>query len=368
MSFSSYLSSAKVFASFVTIALGLIISGCGSDSKTPNSDLAPKSQTAKLLKVGHASDYALLSFPAVIDSAESTTLAFQSGGQIIELPVKGGGQVTQGDILAKLDSRDFRNKVSIAQAQFVAAKTSYDKAVVLNDQDAIAGSTLDQRKSDFDVAQANLDVAIKALNDTTLVAPFDGVVASIPVKKLDTIQAGSAVISLIGRGGLEARINLPASIVANSRKNINDDAATGFVTLEAAPDRRILAVFKEASLIADGATQTFEITMSFESPDDLAILPGMNASVWINDPSKMGNVNAISIPATAVFIDGDNEFVYVVDIGTMAISKRKITIEKDVGSNLSVTSGLEAGDTIVSAGVSYLAEGMIVRPWSSISK
>lgn len=362
----------KFYSSLCRSTLGIItiasLVGCGAKPEVATGDGTPKSRPAKLLKVGHPADYALLRYPAVIDSAESTTLAFQVSGLLIDLPVNEASTVKHGDVLAKLDPRDFQNKVNIAQAKFTEAKTSYDKAVNLSKQDAIAGSTLDQRKSDFDVAKANLDVVIKALNDATLTAPFEGVVASIPVKKLQTIQAGSPVISILGRGGLEAKFNIPARIVANSKRDVEDGAETGFVTLEAAPDQRIPAVFKEASLFADGATQTFEITMSFEEPDNLAILPGMNASVWITDPSKRGKTNIISIPATAISVDGDKKYVFVVDEDTMAISKREITIEKDAGSSIYVSSGLKNGETIVSTGVSYLAEGMIVRAWSSISK
>ena len=57
--------------------------------------------------------------------------------------------------------------------------------------------------------------------------------------------------------------------------------------LDAAPDRQIPVMFKEASLEADEATQTYAITFSFDTPKGLTILPGMNAVVWFKEPKQI---------------------------------------------------------------------------------
>jgi len=91
----------------------------------------------------------------------------------------------------------------------------------------------------------------------------------------------------------------------------------------------------------------------------------MNAVVWFKDPSKStANLNKLSVPLTAIAIDGEQKYVWVVNKDSMRVSRRDIVIEAGVGVNLNITSGLEVGEMIVAAGVSHLSEGMQVRPWS----
>ena len=87
--------------------------------------------------------------------------------------------------------------------------------------------------------------------------------------------------------------------------------------------------------------------------------------VWIRDPRKSAtDTVGISVPLTAISTDGEQKYVWVVDRDIMIVSRRDVTFEEGVGVNLVVAGGLVSGELIVAAGVSYLSEGMIVRPWS----
>ena len=241
-------------------------------------------------------------------------------------------------------------------------------ALRLIKENAISRSILEQRRSKRDVTKSKMDTAIKALEGSKILAPFAGRIARVSVKLRQNIRAASPVIDILGEGGLEASINLPASILAHKKKG-EKPADTSYIMLEAAPGRRIPARFKEATLEADASSQTYKITFSFKSPDDLLVLPGMNAIIWIENPAKKkrekGN-NKISVPSTAiaVAIDGKQKYVWVVDSRLMTISRRNITIADGVGVQVIVTSGLKSGEMIIAAGVSFLSEGMKVYPWS----
>ncbi len=108
-----------------------------------------------------------------------------------------------------------------------------------------------------------------------------------------------------------------------------------------------------------------QITFAFAAPEDLIILPGMNAIVWFRDPRDSVTSNSnVSVPLTAIATDGSQQFVWIVDNNTMTVSKRVIVVEAGVGASLRVISGLEPGEIIVSAGISALSEGMQVSNWS----
>ncbi len=280
-----------------------------------------------------------------------------------ELLVVEAQKVKKGEILARLDQRDLQVQLKSARAQFDNANAEYQRAVRLMKEDAIARSDLEQRKSQRDVNKAQLETAEKALQDAVLVAPYAGNVAKISIRKQQAIQAGESVINILGTGGLEALINLPSSIL--SKSGDREPATDSYIVLDAAPDRQIPVTFKEAALEADAASQTYEVTFTFGSPEDLIILPGMNAVVWFRDPgSSTSDSHKIQIPLTAIATDGGQKYVWIIDQKTMTVSKRNVVVAAGVGTNIGIVDGLKSGETIVAAGVSTLSEGMKVSKWS----
>jgi len=346
-----------IFVVFLLVA-------CDSESPSTKKEIAAQVRPAKLIEVGQVNTDDFLNFPAVIHSQQLSVLSFEVGGMLIELRVAEAKKVKKGEVLAKLDQRDLLTKLKSARAQFENADTEYQRALRLIKEDAISRSVLEQRKSQRDVSKSQLDTAQKALQDSVLVAPYSGAIAKVSIEKRQIIKPGEPAITILGGKGLEAKINLPASIIAKARKQ-KEPATDSYIILDAAPDRHIPAIFKEASLEADAASQTHEVTFAFDAPEGLNILPGMNAVVWFKDPSKSATtISKISIPLTAIATDGDQKYVWVVDKESMTVSRKNIVVEEGVGVNLNVTSGLESGEMIVAAGVSYLSEGMKVRPWS----
>lgn len=351
-------------ATFLIILLTCFISGC-NDSTSSTVEDTPIVRPAKLIEVGQANTEYFLNYPAVIKAQQSAELAFEVSGVLNELFVVQAQKVNKGDALAKLDQRDLLVKLKSVQAQFDIAETEYQRAVRLMKEDAISRSELEQRKSKRDVNKAQLQTANKALQDSILIAPYSGVVSKIYINDRQTIQAGELAVSIIGQldqSGFEATINLPSSIIAKSGKR-EKPAAGSYIVLDAAPELHIPAVFKEASLEADTASQTYEITYTFVSPKDLIILPGMNAVVWFREPGQ-SSASKLTIPLTAIATDGSQKYVWLVDQNSMLVSRKNITLEDGVGNELEVIGGLKSGDTIVAAGVSHLSEGVQVRPWS----
>jgi RND family efflux transporter MFP subunit len=337
------------------------IAACSSDIDEEVRE--PLVRPVKLLTLATASDLQTSRYPAVVSAGRFSELSFQVGGLIEEIAVVDAQTVNAGDLIARLDQRDFQSNAVSARSQFQNAEEEYQRAVRLAQEDAIARSVLEQRESQRDVARAQLDTAEKALEDTVLQAPFAGVVAQVPVRERESITAGQLVAALMDTGTLEVTVDLPARVIAESLE-VEDRGS--FVILEAAPDTRITAIFKEADLLADTASQTYGVTFTFEPPENLVILPGMNATVELSSArvSEAGTGNRKSVPISAIGSDGESTYVWIVDQDTMTVSRRDVTIADGVGEYAIVTEGLAPGETIATAGASFLAEGMQVRPWT----
>ena len=88
----------------------------------------------------------------------------------------------------------------------------------------------------------------------------------------------------------------------------------------------------------------------------------LHATVDIGDESG-STAPQIVIPAAAIVTESEGQFVWVVDMETMTVSKRSITLQEGVGETLVVLAGLSEGESIVGAGASYLFEGMQIRAY-----
>ncbi len=345
----------------LVLTMAVLCTSCGKKNEQEQVEVV---RPARLVVVKGAVDQRLNRYPATVRSSRASDMSFPVGGLLQELAVSEAERVEEGQLIAKLDQRDFVSKVSSAKAQFDNAKSEYERAVRLAKEDAIARSTLEQRKSQLDTARAQLDAAEKALSDTELRAPFSGVISKVGVEQFQNLQSGVVVASLFAGGTFEALVDIPARVIAESALRTN----TGIVVVfDSAPANPLPATFREASLEADPASQTYEVTFSFNPPGNLVILPGMNATVVITS-SRVGkdtDANSdVRVPLGAVLSEGGEQFVWMVNVETMAVSKQLITVADGIGESLTVTKGLAPGDTIVGAGASYLAEGMIVRPLS----
>lgn len=346
---------------FLPFALLAAASACAPEAEEATE---PPVRPIKLIAVEEASNQFPVSYPAVIEAAQSSVLTFQVSGLLQELPVTEGQQVEEGALIAKLDQRDYQNNYNSAKAQYDNAESEYQRAVRLAAENAISRSVLEQRQSQRDIAKAQFDTAQKALDDTELRAPFAGGIAQINVENFQNVGAQQAIATLQSVGDVEAVINIPAGILAYVPQ-INPIDTT--VTLDAAPDVRIPATFKEASGQADPTTQTYRVRFTFTPPEGLLILPGMTGKVdsvfvYEGDQIDLG----VSVPTGSVLAEGDQLFVWVLDNETMTVSKRAVVVSGDrFGEEVGIVEGLEGGEVIAGAGASYLQEGMRVRAWEN---
>ena len=346
-------------SSVASVCLVTLLVSCGEapDSAPPDTSDRP----VKLISISGINLENTARYPAIINAGEIAELSFLVGGNFDSLRVTDAQVVAAGDVLASLGARDFKSSVASARASFVNAEEEFQRAVRLSEQDAIAQNVLKQRETQRDVAKAQLESAEKALADSILRAPFSGVVANVAVREQQTISAGATVATVMDLTTLEATINLPASVI--SQVPAREDRGA-FVLLEAAAGLEIPATYSEADLVADATSQTYAVTFTFAPPENMLVLPGMNATVVLKSSDAGGAGGSVSVPLAAVQSDGDGQYVWVVDNESMTVSRRGIEIEQGIGEFVVVTAGLDSSDQIVGAGGAYLAEGVKVTPWT----
>lgn len=348
---------ANKLRSTVLVFCALLVTACQQEEPSTNTQEIVR--PAKIIEVIAGGGVKEFTFPAIVQAATSRDLTFQVSGQIQSIKVKGGDEIKKGEIIAQLDQRRFQNDLQAAQTSMDSAKTEYERAKRLIKENAISRSVYDQRKAQLEITTAQFDSAQKSLSDTTLYSPFDGIIATVQGKELESTSPSQAVVTLQTHGAAEAVVKIPANIVAHSQKIEPVDT---FIVLDSAPEYPFEASFLEASAIADQKSQTFEVRFSFTPSDDILVLPGMTGLIR-SKLQALGDqeVNDMAVPLSAIQSDGSASYVWLVDEASMTVSRQDIVIASGAGEVLSVESGLQHGDLIVGAGAAYLHEGMKIR-------
>ena len=335
----------------------LATSGCGGGEEVEPPAVARPIST---MIVGGMSG-GRLTFPGTTQAADRAELSFRVAGPLIEFPVNEGDEVRQGQLLARIDPRDYRIALAEAKAAFDQAEADAQRYRRLYEREAVPLADLELATARRDVARARHEQAQADLRDTELRAPFAGQIGLKYVENFEDVLAKEPVLSLHDVGQVEIVINVPESIMATVREGRRPTIVT---TFDVAPNRSYPMQIKEFSVAADPATQTFPITFIMPQPADLNVLPGMTALVIISDMQLDEEERVpITVPAHAVFSDASGAAqVWVIDTQAKTVHRRGVRVGPVTGTqSIVVLDGLTPGETIAVAGIYQLEEGQQIR-------
>ena len=260
-----------------------------------------------------------ISYPGKVGAQDAVDLAFEVSGKLIEFPIRRGQKVDKGDLIARLDPRDFENNAASNKATYLQTKADLERYRNLYADNAISVQELQIKQRENEVALANFKIAKKALDDTQLRAPFKGSIAKQYVENFQNIQAKEAIASLQDVSELEIIIDVPENDIGKSPRlrsimrisqtdlsgALNNEEITSTAVFKSLSDKTYSISLKEFETEADPVTQTFRFKFNLKAPEEINILPGMTATVKIEFKEKEGAHSAHSaefvIPSNAVF-------------------------------------------------------------------
>jgi RND family efflux transporter MFP subunit len=349
----------------LAVAAGTGVTACGPQQQQAAS--VEVVRPVKTLVVGGDDAARRRELPGTVRAAERVDLAFQTAGKIIELPVKQGQPVKKGDLIARLDDRSFRANVRAAEAQYKEAEANFKRAHQLVAKDFISKTEYENLRARRDTAEADLEKARKALEDTVIRAPFAGVLAKRTVENFQEVQAKQEIGSLQDTSSIEIVVAAPERLVALRGRVANVKLLAVFDTV---PGRSFDVTVKEFATVADPTTQTFQYVLMMPQPAGTNILPGMTAIVKVSADLAGGDTapSDLVVPAQAVFADAAGTAnVWVVDPASNTVQLRQVqTGDLAGGEDIRVVSGLQAGEMIAVAAVTRLRAGMKIRPVDKI--
>lgn len=345
----------------IAILTVLVLAGCGGEEAQDQLS-KPVIKPARVAVVQPVSQFVHVQNPGIVRAYKRAELTFNIPGTLNELNANEGKEIKAGTIVAKLDDADLREKLEAARVEFERVEKDYERNFsIWKSSEAVSKSAVDQSKALMDVAGTQLDIAEKAVRDSVLRAPFDGTVVKRHVENFQNVQAKEPIISLQDLDDLEVVFNVPANDVINSPGDPRTYKLHG--TFEKLPDREFPLSLKAYSAEADPVTNTYQVvsSLSLENMEkNIKILPGMAVTVH-SIYRKPGDREVYHVPVSAMFSRNGKEYIWVVgDAGKVA--SREVTTDGIRGNDAVIMTGLQPGETIVTAGVNHLIEGQAIRP------
>lgn len=299
-----------------------------------------------------------------VTAKETVDFAFQVGGQIVEFPAVEGQPIALGGLIAQLDLEPFELALDQARTQQEQADRDLARFEQLQGG-AVSPVTVDDARTEAELAAIAVRDAERALRLATLTAPFDALVASRNVANFSTIAEGTAVVRLHDMSDLRIEIDVPEIIFQTAGEDPDVDLTARFPAI----DGEFALEVREFNAETSPVGQTFQITLGMPPPEEQVILPG--SSVTVTAVLNTGDPR-IMVPASAILTDSTGAPHVMVfepagaEEGTL--TRVAVEIEPNTAGEVQVLSGLSAGQEIVVSGGALLSDGEQVRRFTGFNR
>lgn len=317
-----------------------------------------------------------------IESASLVSVGARVSGEVEELAVTLGQTVAQGDLIARIDSRDQENAVARAkatlagieaqiaaqEATLVQAQQVYDRSERLSRGGSLTVETFEQATADLAIAQATLDQLRSSRDDaeiavsdagvelerTRITAPIAGTVVAVVTKEGQTVNANQSTPTIVKLADLQNMV-VNAEISEADVVRVAEGQDVRF-TILGAPDRQFEATVRqiepapagieESDTIATDTAIYYNGLFAVENPDGVLRI-GMTAEVQI---ALAGAQDVLTLPAAALGMRGeDGSYTVQVQVGA-AFVPRQVQVGLNDNVTAEITGGVEEGDRILASG------------------
>lgn len=364
---------------FQLAGLGLIVSAlaisCGKKEQVQTGHTAP---SISVITVQPTDAEYQSSYPATVQGKTDIVIRPQISGYITKVHVDEGQKVHRGQVLFSIDPVQFQAAVDQAQANVNSASSAVstaqiteqnkrmllDKNIISRTEWQMADNQLSQAKAALAQANAALVNAKKNLAYTTVTSPSDGVVGTITSREGSLASPSSALTTVSDNSEVYAYFSLNEkdllSLTDGGKTSVDDAIKTMPKVQLKLADGTIYP--EEGSIVTisgviDGSTGAASSRALFKNPAGV-LRSGNTGQVIIPRRSE----DVIVIPQKATFELQDRRYVYTLNDSNITVTTPITVSPYSDGQQFVVTSGLKAGDRVVTEGV-----GTVVRAKMPIS-
>ncbi len=378
----------RILAALLAASMALC-AGCGSQSDdTAEDDQTPSGTAVEVTEVTQGAMSTEYSVNGKVAADNEVQVFPMLAGQVLTLSVSEGDKVSKGQTLLSVDTSTVTSTMSSLRESYNATKTATDKAIenaqisvqqaqlaventeALLEAGAAAEQDLTKAKQGLEQAQAGVAQARaqQAASLAQIQASMDQINKQASLGTVTAPCAGTVTTVNVVQGGMASSAQ-PAVVIAEDSRvkikaSVSEDVFAGLhvgdsagVQISVLSDEVKTAKILSLPAAANQQTNLYDVSVSVPDGTDPAI--GSFATVIFYTDRRE---NTLSVPTECVLTGNDNErYLFTVDEG--GTTAKRVTVETGlVGkTQTEITSGLTAGDRVVTKGQSYLSDGSAVR-------
>ncbi|MEG2554900.1 MAG: efflux RND transporter periplasmic adaptor subunit [Odoribacter sp.] len=328
------------------LVISLLFS-CRKKESVPTQEIFRPVKTAKVETLGSINKQ----YTGTVEACQFSALAFKIAGTLIKLNTIEGQQVKKGEMIAQINPSDYQQQYRSSKANYEVAQSIFERTKRLYAVNAVALQNLEIAKADYIQASSALSIAQRMLDYTILTAPFDGFIEKQYVENHEEILTGEAIVKLVNPENIEIHFILPETSIPLLQipKKI-------YVEFDTRKGQLFISEIKEHIYSSNGygIPITLNITDKEFAPYRNVVYPGFSCKVYFEIDQMVSN-NFI-IPATALFEEKGNEYVWIIDPLTQTAHREKVASVR-IDKQILIKEGLRSDDLIVIAGVASIQEG-----------
>jgi len=305
--------------------------------------------------------------PANVEAFIQASIHARASGYLKDWFVDIGDHVTNGQVLAEIDTPELDEMLAQAKAQLDQAKASLDLAKITADRwntllktASVSEQDAAEKQSDYVLQQANVEAAranLQRLQDLKgfdrVTAPFTGVITArnTDIGQLITAGSGPELFGMAQTDPLRVYVQVPQQYV----HDIVDGQKAQLTFLEL-PGRTFEATVSQTSGAVDPVTRTLQVELQVPNPKG-ELFAGSYAQVRFNEPAAP---EALTISDNAIIFRAEGTQVAIVGPDNK-IQLRDVKVGRDFGDSIEVLDGLTATDRVVDNPPDSIADGMTVE-------
>jgi RND family efflux transporter MFP subunit len=308
-----------------------------------------------ILKVAPENFAGYLEVQGRVDFDQNATVGARAAGTLTSVRVQRGDRVRKGQVLATVDASILDANIAELRTRMDLARTVYEKQAGLWKQQIGTEIQYLQAKNNYEALQRNLATLNQQRSLYNVVAPYAGVVDNVLPKLGETVAPGAPVVQLnSGQGG---------KVLADVSEAYAGSIKAGDKALVTLPDlggEEIPSTVRTVSRTISATSRTFTVELRLPGDQAGKLRPNMVATVRIQN---YGKASATVLPVDLIQHDEENAYVLVVNRqgGKPTAAKRVIKTGQTYNGKQEITSGLQPGDEVISAGYQNLNEGQLLK-------
>ncbi len=301
-----------------------------------------------------------------ISSVQGVKISAEIAGVVASIAFESGASVAQGDLLMSMDVSAEEAQLRALDAQTELAKTNLGRVKSLREEKTVSQAELDQAESALKQNQANADAIRATIAKKVIRAPFAGRLGIRQVNVGQYLEPGKLIVSLQSLAPVYGDFSLPQQEFARIKTGLTVRATT-----DTYPGKQFSGKLTAINPDLDAMTRSIRVQAKFENTEQL-LRPGMFTRMEVVFDEER---SVLIIPSTSILSapSGDSVFVIEPDNSTNAapgqlmVRQQFVRVGAARGDFISITSGLKAGERVVTSGVFKLRKGAAVVENNSIT-